>query len=173
MFKWWMICRLARTDKSPVAIRKWPVTVTPRELVSMGAPDPPVGGFGLVFALEAIVAVLAAGVALVLRRGRGLLDPAFVLALGLAAISAAFPEPWSARYVPFFWMVPIFLVLGFLVPALASNGASRRWAAWCSPWRWRWRMARSPSPGIGRGPRAAMIGSARFSASSWRSRPRS
>jgi hypothetical protein len=60
----------------PSQIFKWPVTVTRRELISMDAPDPRIGGFGPFFALEAIVALLAVGAVTASRRGRG--DPAFI-----------------------------------------------------------------------------------------------
>ncbi len=115
---------LSRTELYAVPQLKWPGTVTPRELISMGAPDPRIGGFGPFFALETMVALLAAGAAAVTLRGRGIGDPAFVIALGLAAITAIFPEPWLARYAPFFWGVPIFLALG-----ASERSALTRWAA--------------------------------------------
>ena len=90
----------------------------------MGAPDPRIGGFGPFFALETMVALLAAGAVTVTRRGHGIGDPAFVIALGLAAITAIFPEPWSARFAPFFWGVPIFLALG-----AGGLSAVTRWGA--------------------------------------------
>jgi hypothetical protein len=115
---------LSRTELYPVTQLKWPGTVTPRELISMGAPDPRIGGFGPFFALETIVALLAAGAVTATRRGRGIVDPAFMIALGLAAITAIFPEPWLARYAPFFWGVPIFLALG-----TGERSALTRWGA--------------------------------------------
>ena len=90
----------------------------------MGAPDPRVGGFGPFFALETMIAVLAAGAVTVTLRGRGIGDLAFVIALGLAAITAIFPEPWWARFAPFFWGVPIFLALG-----AGESSALTRWGA--------------------------------------------
>jgi hypothetical protein len=90
----------------------------------MGAPDPRIGGFGPFFSLETIVAVLAAGAVTATRRGRGIGDPALMIALGLAAITAIFPEPWLARYAPFFWGVPIFLALG-----TGGRSALTRWGA--------------------------------------------
>jgi len=115
---------LSRTELYPVPELKWPGTVTPRELISMGAPDPRVGGFGPFFALETMIALLAAGAVTVTLRGRGIGDPAFVIALGLAAITAIFPEPWWARFAPFFWGVPIFLALG-----AGERSALTRWGA--------------------------------------------
>jgi len=98
--------------------------VWPHELWSMGAPDPRIGGFGPVFALEILVASFAAGVAVWRQRGRGLGDPAFVIAFGCAIMTAAFPEPWWARFAPFFWLVPVFLALG-----AGERVALTRWAA--------------------------------------------
>ena len=115
---------LSRTELDPVPEFKWPGTVTRRELISMGAPDPRIGGFGPLFALETMVALLAAGAVTATRRGHGIGDPAFVIALGLAAITAIFPEPWSARFAPFFWGVPIFLALGAGGPSAVT-----RWGA--------------------------------------------
>jgi hypothetical protein len=113
----------SRTELDPVPQLKWPVTVTPRELMSMGA-DPRIGGFGPFFALETMVALLAAGAVTATLRGRGIGDPAFVIALGLAVITAIFSEPWLARYAPFFWGVPIFLALG-----AGAGSALTRWGA--------------------------------------------
>jgi hypothetical protein len=102
----------ARTEADPYPELKLPVVVWPHELRSMGAPDPRIGGFGPLFALELLVALLAAGLGVVRQRALAIRNPAFVIAVGLAVISAAFPEPWWARFVPFFWAVPIFLALG-------------------------------------------------------------
>ena len=88
----------------------------------MGAPDPRIGGFGPFFALETIVALLAAGAVTATRRGRGIVDPAFMIALGLAAITAIFP--WLARYAPFFWGVPIFLALTGNMPRRERSRAA-------------------------------------------------
>jgi hypothetical protein len=115
---------LSRTELYPFPQLKWPGTVTRRELVSMGTPDPRIGGFGPFFALETIVAVSVAGAATAMRRGHGFADPAFAIALGLFAITAIFPEPWSARFAPFFWGVPIFFMLG-----AARLSALTRWGA--------------------------------------------
>jgi hypothetical protein len=115
---------LSRTELYPIPQLKWPGTVTPRELISMGAPDPRIGGFGPFFALETIVALLAAGAVTATRRGHGIGDPAFMIALGLAGITTTFPEPWSARYAPFFWGVPIFLSL-----STGERSALTRWGA--------------------------------------------
>ena len=60
---------LSRTELDPVPEFKWPGTVTRRELISMGAPDPRIGGFGPFFALETMVTLLAAGAVTVTRRG--------------------------------------------------------------------------------------------------------
>jgi hypothetical protein len=102
----------ARTDVAPVVRLKIPITITLSEIKSMGAPDTRVGGFGPLFALEVLVALLVTGFAVLRKGGHGLGDTAFILALGLTVSAAAFPEPWCARYVPFFWAVPIMLVLG-------------------------------------------------------------
>ena len=101
----------ARTEVGPDPRLKLPVVVRPRELVSMGAPDPRLGGFGPVFALELLAALLAAGVTVLRDRAQAVRNPAFVIALGLALVCAIFPEPWWARFVPFFWAVPLFLAL--------------------------------------------------------------
>jgi hypothetical protein len=101
-----------RTDVDAAPRLKLPLVVTPHELASMGAPSPRDGGFGPFFALEIVLALLASGIVLMRDRGRTLGDPAFVIAFGLAVMTAAFPEPWWARFAPFFWGVPIFLALG-------------------------------------------------------------
>ena len=115
---------LARTDSRTDLRLKWPVTLRLREVASMGVPDPRVGGFGPLFALQLLAGLCAGGLALqhqgtALRR-----DPAVLVALGLGAICAVFPEPWLARYAPFVWGAPIFLAL--------ADGGRTLLTRWCT-----------------------------------------
>jgi hypothetical protein len=130
---------LARTEVQLDPRLKLPVMVWPREVVSMGSPDPSLGGFGPVFALELLLALLVASLTALRQRTQVLRNPAFIIALGLTAMTAIFPEPWLARYAPFFWGVPLFLALGntvrsklatrcvalVLALALANGGLAR------------------------------------------------
>ena len=116
---------LSRSDTEPAPESKHPWSVRRRELVSMGVPDTRFGGFGPFFALEGLLALAVWGAAARRRPHWGLSDPAFIIAVGLAAMTAIFPEPWLARFAPFFWGVPIFLALG----AHERSALSRRGAA--------------------------------------------
>ena len=115
---------LSRSLSNPPPELKVPWSVERHELVSMGAPDTKLGGFGPFFALEGIIALVAWGVAAWRRPGWGVADPAVIIALGLAAMTAIFPEPWLARFAPFFWGVPLFLALG-----ADERSAVSRWCA--------------------------------------------
>jgi len=116
----------SRTDDYAVVRLKWPFLVSRIEMRPVGSPGPRVGGFGPFFALELCLSLAAAGVAF-LSRGSGfepVTRPFFVLAGLLALICAVFPEPWAARYVPFFWMVPG--LIAFAVCASANMPALSR-----------------------------------------------
>ncbi len=89
---------------------KWPGVVHTRELKLFTAKtDMRIGGFGPWFSLGLL---LAAG-AFALACLQGLRGPPLALALLLPAaaltLTQLFPEPWWARYVPQFWLVPLAL----------------------------------------------------------------
>jgi hypothetical protein len=101
---------------------KVPLLIEKREIIAMGVPGPRIGGFGPLFALQLLV-FLAFLPWLVYRR-RDNSDGAstlVLLGLGVLVISAAFPEPWEARYVPVFWLVPLFIGLAYKLSSSASR----------------------------------------------------
>ena len=78
----------------------------------MGAPDPRVGGFGPLFALE-LVLLLGLAPWIVKRRkqpGEAIDYPIF-MATGIAVACAVFPEPWWARYVSLLWTAPLLVAV--------------------------------------------------------------
>tara|TARA_R100000005_G_scaffold95741_1_gene78484 strand:+ start:3625 stop:5391 length:1767 start_codon:yes stop_codon:yes gene_type:complete len=92
------------------------------------------GGFGPLFSLAFILAFAAYGIARLAGYGRHEMDgqrDGDVLAVTgglLIIISAAFPEPWWARYIPFVWVGVLLLALGALfqfskgLPAMVARG---------------------------------------------------
>lgn len=101
-----LVSIFARTSgREDVVHLKLPFTVRPHELIIMGTPDPVVGGFGPLFAIELLLALALGGLAWRSER-RSLL----LLAAALAALSIAFPVAWWARLAPFFWPVPLLIV---------------------------------------------------------------
>ncbi len=100
---------ISQTNVAPVVRPKLPFSISRQELLSMGAPDTRIGGFGPFFALELCLSFAALcyfGVLLWRTDVWPTATPFLILALSLTIISAVFPEPWAARYVPFFGLVP-------------------------------------------------------------------
>lgn len=120
---------------------KWPWEVAPSEWHVAGYPDARSGGFGPLYALGL---VLSAAVVLgALYRRSGFDGPLALLAAGCLAASAAFPEGWWLRYVPFAYTAPLLALLairrregavrwgcGAAAVVFALNAALTAGAAW-------------------------------------------
>jgi len=110
----------ARYRQGAPAELKFPLWISPGEVVAMAAVDTRVGGFG---PLSGLVALVALAYAATLRRQRP--DKGMVVIAGLFLISGVlFPEPWWTRFVPQLWLVPGFLLLA--VPPQPKN-RGRAW----------------------------------------------
>ena len=87
------------------------------------------GGFGPLFSLALIGSFLVYLVGrMVIARGASTPatregDGIAILGLILLGITAFFPEPWWARYVPFLWLTPILFVVStlFFVPSIRKT----------------------------------------------------
>ncbi len=97
---------------------KWPWQVGEKEWALTGVPDIRTGGFGPLFALGLVLALMSAAYALARREPPDRL--LLWLAFGCFASSALFPEGWWARYVPFAYAAPLLLLLA-LPPAAATR----------------------------------------------------
>jgi hypothetical protein len=88
---------------------KWPLSVSGSEMHVFGAPDVRVGGFGPLFALGLVGAILVVIV------GVWRADPqvrAGALAAGFLFLSVMIhPEAWWARYAPQLWLVPVIVAV--------------------------------------------------------------
>jgi hypothetical protein len=81
---------------------KIPGSFDREEIKVFAMPDVRIGGFGPLFSVVCLLAAAAA-----IGGGRRNLAIAVAVALPLLASVVAFPYPWSARYVPQLWLVPL------------------------------------------------------------------
>jgi hypothetical protein len=73
------------------------------------------GGFGPWFSLALVLALAAAGWAVLRRRRSGWYTASIWLPPLLLLLSAlAFPEPWWARYVPQLWLLPLVVAIALI-----------------------------------------------------------
>jgi hypothetical protein len=117
----------AQPAAAPPALQlKWPGTVSGDELrVFATKTDVRVGGFGPLFGLALALGLAAGAACLVTRQTMRRKAAALFVAATVLAISLAFPEPWWARYVPQFWLLPLALAVALWLTDPASRLATR------------------------------------------------
>lgn len=103
------------------ATLKLPVVVEPQELAAMTVPDVRVGGFGPLFALGVVLALLGAA-ALPWSRPGAASRAAIAVAGGLLVTALINPGAWWARFVPQLW-----IAVGVASVAAAAARSPARW----------------------------------------------
>ena len=102
---------------------KWPGIVYASELqLFFSRTDVRIGGFGPLFSLTLCAAILCAILWMATSPFSAKVWSKVLLApIAIVFLTLLFPEPWWARYVPQFWLLPLALVIGCMVAAPDNN----------------------------------------------------
>lgn len=96
-----------RLDIEQPSAFRFPLSVSIKEVKRMGREDVRLSGFGPLFGLEFLAALLLAGM---MAASRTIHFPLLAFAALLCFLSAVlFPDPWWARFIPQLWYFPLLL----------------------------------------------------------------